>query len=583
MEKVKYTTTNVDFCDKFHYNSFSFHIAMRSRNKVTNEVRMKSKKLWYRMIAILLCICLMISWFTPSVLAAEMTDIRVGLVNFYKGKPTLSIKTTKIGLGYSVNDSYSYEAVFASNSGFTFTPATGYYYVLAKKFTSYESALKMAKRIQSIGVDAKPVSIYRNYWKVYVGGEKDLDKMSAIKKKLKSSFEDTYYGPYQDNGHRVQMSGDGVSILLDANGANAYPQFKAITVNKEKVAVIDLGARSYRGRIEIGRYGKSTLTAVNIVNIESYLYGVVPSEMTSSWPSEALKAQAVCARSYAISKTSYGTDSNIITAYQLSDTTSSQVYKGYKVETTATNAAVNATKNLVVLYENKVIPAYYYSTSGGKTADVRNVWGIKQPFLKSVVDEYETEPEKTPWVIAMTKAELLGKLKESGHTIGSVRTIIPQIMTSSGRVYTLQVMSDNNSVILKSEKIRTVLDLYSTKFKVVSYQDNSDAVVALGAEGKADIELNSSYVIDGSNKVTALNDTKNRIYIVKSADNLTPFIKDSPNKESVFYFVGLGYGHGVGMSQSGAKGMAKKGYSFREIIQYYFQGSTVSKFKIVLS
>lgn len=545
--------------------------------KNTNEVTMGRKRNWYRVVVILLSVCMIMSWCAPSGMAAEMTDIRVGLSNFYKGKSTLAIKTTKIGLGYSVNDSYMTEIVFSSNSGFTFTPVTGYYYVVANKFTTYESALNAAKKIQTLGVDAKPVSIYKNHWKVYAGGEKNLNDMSTIKKKLGTTFDYTYQGPYKDNGHRVLMVGDNVSILFDAKVAGAYPQLKAVSVNEKNVAVLNLGARSYRGRIEIGRYGNDLLTAVNIVNIESYLYGVVPSEMTSSWPMEALKAQAVCARSYAISKTGYGTDSSIESPYQLSDTTSSQVYKGYGVEKATTNVAVNATKGLVVLSNNKVIPAYYYSTSGGKTEDARNVWGMYTSYLKSVVDEYETEPEKAPWVIAMTKSEILAKLKEAGHSLRSIRKISPQIVTASQRIYTLQIRSDTDAILLKAEKIRTVLDLYSTKFKVVAYGDDSDAVVAMGADGKTSIQLNSSYVIDGNSKVTALKDSDIRIYIVRSSDNLTPFVKDSPKDKDVYYFVGLGYGHGVGMSQSGAKGLAQNGYSFREIIQYYFTGCTVSK------
>ncbi|MDO5577453.1 MAG: hypothetical protein Q4F84_10260, partial [Fibrobacter sp.] len=95
--------------------------------------------------------------------------------------------------------------------------------------------------------------------------------------------------------------------------------------------------------------------------------------------------------------------------------------------------------------------------------------------------------------------------------------------------------------------------------------------------GTTNVDLSNSYVLNGDGKMKKLGSTDNRIYIVKSKDNLTPFIKDAPASEEIFYFVGQGFGHGVGMSQSGAKGLAKNGYSYKKILQYYFQGCSIQK------
>ncbi len=540
---------------------------------------MKKKIILRQSVALILIFSLIFSWFTPEVMAATMTDIRVGLTNLYQNKATLKIATTKIGMGYSINDQFKSETVFSSSTGFTFQVAKGDYYILDKTFQSYRDAMEVVKKIERLGVKAYPVSIYRETWKVYVGGYNSLAELEEAKKLLGTNYSYSYQGPYADNGHRILILGDNLTVLLDGKTLGAYPQFKAISLNSNKNAILNLGTRQYRGRIEIGRYGNSSLTAVNIINIESYLYSVVPSEMTSSWPTESLKAQAVCARSYTLSKTKYGTDSDITSPYCINDTTSYQSYKGYGVETTATTAAVNATRGNVITYEGDIISSYYFSTSGGRTESSYNVWGSKSPYLVSVTDEYETEPEKGPWVIAMSKSEIARRLSNAGMVVGNIASITVQSETESGRVSKLKIVGDYQTQVLQTEQIRTIFELYSTKFKVVKSGQNTDYVVARSSSGKSKVELSDSYVINGDGKITTLDQEEQQIYVVKSSDNLTAFIKDGPTSDDVYYFVGLGYGHGVGMSQSGAKGLAKKGYSYIEILQYYFQGCSIEYIK----
>lgn len=538
---------------------------------------MNKKSALRRIVACLLVLSMVFSWLPPDVFAASMTDIRVGLTSFYKDKPTIKITTTKIGMGYSIHDQYKCEVEFTSRNGFTLQVAKGSYFILDQKFSNYSEALAVAKKIEQLGVKAYPASIYRNTYQVYVGGESTTTEMERIRERLVTNTAYSYQGPYADNGHRLILLGENVTLLIDGKTKAAYPQFKAISLNSTKVATMDLGARQYRGRIEVGRYGKSGLTAVNIINLESYLYSVVPSEMVSSWPIESLKAQAVCARSYAMSKTSYGTDSNILVPYKITDTTKHQSYKGYGAETTRTTHAVKETKGYAVTYKNKVICAYYSSTSGGRTESSFNVWGSRAPYLQGVVDEYESEPEKGPWVIAMTKSELSKKLANAGIGVGNVTNVTVVSVTNSGRVSKLKVFGEDQSRIIEKEKIRSVLDLYSTKFKIVKSGQNSDEVVALGSNGMTKVDLSNSYVLDGNGKTKKLGNTSNRIYIVKSSGNLTPFIKEAPESEDIYYFVGQGFGHGVGMSQSGAKGLAKNGYSYKKILQYYFKGCSIQK------
>lgn len=536
---------------------------------------MKKKNILRQSVALILILSMIFSWYTPTVMAASMTDIRVGLTNLYRNKAALKIKTTKIGMGYSIQDRFISETAFSSSTGFTFQVAKGDYYILEQSFQSYNDAMGAVKKIEKLGVKAYPVSIYRETWKVYVGGYNSKGELEEAKKLLGTAYGYSYQGPYADNGHRILMMGENLTVLLDGKTFGAYPQFKAVSVSNNKKAILNLGKRQYRGRIEIGRYGKSALSAVNIINIESYLYSVVPSEMTSSWPTESLKAQAVCARSYALSKADYGTDSNITSPYRITDTTSYQSYKGYGVETTATTAAVNATRGFVITYQGDIISSYYFSTSGGRTESSYDVWGSSAPYLTSVIDEYETEPEKGPWVIAMTKSEIARRLSNAGMVVGNVKKITVQSKTASNRINQLKITGDYKAQVLQTEQIRKILELYSTKFKIVTSSQNTDQVVALSSSGKTKVELSDSYVINGDGKISELNQADQQIYVVKSSDNLATFIKDGPTSKDVYYFVGLGYGHGVGMSQSGAKGLAKHGYSYIEILQYYFQGCSV--------
>lgn len=532
-------------------------------------------KAGYRIIAFLMVLICFIQSSVPVMASAvTMTDIRVGLTSMYSAKSNITIKNSQISFGYCIDETFRTETSLSSSTGFQFTPAKGYYYIMSKTFNTYKEALSVAKTIEKLGVKAYPAAIYRNYYKVYVGGETNKTAMTAIYEKIKGRYGYSYSALQSNNSHRILVSGKNVSLIIDGKKKGAYPQFKAGVANSAGALVLNLGSRSYRGRIEIGTYGKSTLTAVNIINIESYLLGVVPSEMVSSWPEEALKAQAVCSRSFALMKTGYTADSNIGKGYYLNDTTSHQAYKGYAVETNATRKAVQATRGEVVSNGTKIITAYYHSTSGGRTESGADVWGLKNTYYPSVTDTYETEPERGPWIISYSKSELLSKLNKAGYKLGSVQSLNAQIITASNRIYSLKIKGSSGSTTLQSGTVRTTLDLYSTKFKIIRYGDNPDRVYVAGRNQKIQADIANCYILSGNNKAEKASSSLEQ-YIVKGAEDLMNYPAKAPTQSGVYYFAGMGYGHGVGMSQSGAKGMAKEGFTYKEIIEYYYSGCTV--------
>ena len=153
------------------------------------------------------------------------------------------------------------------------------------------------------------------------------------------------------------------------------------------------------------------MTVINHLSMQEYLYGVVPCEMVYAWHIEALKTQAVCARSYAYTA-GFGSATNISKPYTICDTTSSQVYKGYGAERKSTNEAVDATRGKIIYYNGKPARAYYSSTSGGSTENVEDVWGTPQGYLRQVSDIYELDPELDPWIKVIKVNEIEKLMKQ---------------------------------------------------------------------------------------------------------------------------------------------------------------------------
>ena len=210
----------------------------------------------------------------------------------------------------------------------------------------------------------------------------------------------------------------------------------------------------YRGSIQVDvTAGK--LRAINMVGLEQYLYGVVPSEMPFTWLPEALKAQAVVARSYALATRRTG-------AFDLYSDTRSQVYLGIEHEKPSTNNAVNATAGQVVLYEGQVAKTYFFSTSGGRTMSAEDAWGEPVPYLVSVPDPYDSISPHHDWgPLVFTGAKLAKVLKMKGRVVD----LQPEL-NSSGRIKVLNVIGTKGTLAMQGADLRRRLKLQSTWFSV---------------------------------------------------------------------------------------------------------------------
>ncbi len=243
-------------------------------------------------------------------------------------------------------------------------------------------------------------------------------------------------------------------------GVNTW-QASQIIIEPENDGYVWIGDRWYRGKTRLLRQGQG-VTAVNLVDLESYLYSVVGAEAVASWPIEALKTQAVAARTYAIYKSS--TSGNRF--YDLDTSTATQVYKGLDSEFTTTHEAVNSTSGQIMTYRGKPILAVFHSSSGGHTENVEDVWSSALPYLRGVTDYDQTAPV-FQWSKTFTAAEL-GRLIGG---VGRVRELIPQRATPHGRIVKLRVIGDRGAKVVPDDLLRQELELRSTLFTVTTNEE----------------------------------------------------------------------------------------------------------------
>ena len=326
---------------------------------------------------------------------------------------------------------------------------------------------------------------------------------------------------------------------------------------------ISLNGKKYRGTLQIINLKNGKMTLINKVNLEEYLYGVLPLEMATGWPMEALKAQAVCARTYAL--TSLGRFKDY--GFDLTDTTLSQVYGGVGVEKEDCTQAVTETSGMVVTYNNMPASVFYYASSSGESLDVKDVWGSNYPYLVSVKDEYQAEVVKdnAKWTANFSVEEMTNKMNNNGYDLGEIQDIVINKTSPQGAVTMLTIKGSKSNAVFERERARTIFGFRSQVY-TVSSEKEGDEVAVLGATG-----------VKKTNNITVLSS--------KGTEKLTnSFVKGSTQLVSKnfggqttgFSFVGYGYGHGIGMSQNGAKGMAKNGFTYDEILTHYFKGTSIS-------
>lgn len=325
----------------------------------------------------------------------------------------------------------------------------------------------------------------------------------------------------------VTIDGDGV-LATDETGKPLVLEFP-LTFQNERGRVqaggsssrlirlaaagkLRMNGKSYRGMLELSvQNGK--LLVVNQLALEQYLVGVINSEISSTWPMESIKAQAVIARTFAVAKRKERSKA----LYHLESTVMDQAYEGSDEEDSRAARGVVETKDEVLTYNSSVIQAFYHANSGGRTEASQNVWGIALPYLQGVECQYGLTSTTSSWEQAVPLSKIEAALKSS--KVFGLTDINVGPRNNRGRLKNVVLVTERGNVTLPATKFRMAVG--STVVRSTSF----------------------SVRVEGG---TA-------------------------------YFNGVGYGHGVGLCQYGAKQRALDGFKYDEILSYYYPGTKLSK------
>jgi len=457
--------------------------------------------------------------------------------------------------------------------GETFGP---YHIQIGDKTADLALAQKLCSDYKAAGVVAYPV--FENGWSVWTGFYSDIDKANKDLPNLSAKLGDISLKVIDRSGSRIIVYSSSFEPLLIFGDTNYKLTVRPNNSNDPKV--ISVNSKPYRGEIELRRFSDSDMTVINVINIEEYLYGVVPREIEADSPMEALKAQAVAARTFAYkSMGSYKKwDFDVV------NTVSSQVYGGYNDEKATTNKAVDETKGIKALYNGSLISMHYFSSSGGMTEDNKYVWGTDIPYLKSVVDPYESgNSYNYNWTRTFTAEEIKMKLFISGVEIGDIITMVADEYTPAGRVNKLRIVGTKGSITYSNEDIRIILGdngnyLPSRMFTINTSGSGtgSGTVSVISADGKTTLNVFGTKAVTSSGVYDILSSSGS---VKVMGSDSTSVISSSAATGNIpagtFVLTGKGWGHGVGMSQEGAKGLARNGYTYDQILKHYFTGITV--------
>jgi stage II sporulation protein D len=312
---------------------------------------------------------------------------------------------------------------------------------------------------------------------------------------------------------------------LETEGAPSGNRTKKMTVNtvsmkRERLRVrstgdfIRMNGKVYRGWVELRKKKNGLLLVINDLDIEDYLVGVISAEVPGSWKPEALKAQAVAARTYALyqKRTSAGRP------YHVLSTEMSQVYNGSGSERKSALRATRETKGLVIIYHGEIIEAFYHSSCGGHTENASELWGIDEPYLRGVDCECQEISPYGLWEKRMSLSKVINALGRIGYRVNFITDMGIGELTPAGRVKTVAIRTADKSTQVPGELLRAAL---------------GNAVVP-----SVFFEL------------------------------------EMIEREAVFS--GRGRGHGVGLCQWGSQEMALRGYDFRSILSHYYPGTHIS-------
>ncbi|MDR6123394.1 SpoIID/LytB domain protein [Bacillus sp. SLBN-46] len=354
----------------------------------------------------------------------------------------------------------------------------------------------------------------------------------------------------------IKLENEKIALYKDNNLLNSYDSFSASPIQAS--SQLSINSRLYLGNFDFMIENKKYIRPINSVSMENYLKGVVPIEMYPFWNIEALKTQAVAARTYAMS---------YITRGLIDDTILYQVYGGY-IWTPNTTRAVDETKGQVAQYNGRLIDAVYSASNGGRTESNANAWGTTAvPYLPIKQDPYDP---KTSWKFAFHQTQIditsLDLTKPSEWWSSTIE-LDPTISSN------IKLWLTNNGYANKEIKIISIPEFSLHNVGSGQRVSKGNIAVEFFVKDKVD-ELGNLITQRMSFSNVSISKVRS---IIGNRMMLSYLVNEVKSENGMVTVSGTGDGHGVGMSQWGAQNMAGAGKNYQEILKFYYPGIAVTQ------
>ena len=427
-------------------------------------------------------------------------------------------------------------------------------------------ALDILASVREASPGAYPAYI-DGFYRVRIGSYTTKDAASSAISAFKDNIDVSMTVVSSSGGYRVASTDTGKILFEFSDNGKALGVLpftndgsEPSTWHKNEI---------YPGGFIFSYSSGNNITVINILKLQDYVKGVVPYEINPNWPVEAQKAQAICAKNYAMANTGRHSSGG----FDLCTSVHCQVYRGIRTATDLSNSAVDDVYGQYVTYGGEIISAFYHSSNGGSTESAKNIWGTEIPYLQPVIDEYENinQIPNGVWKKEITTAEITNILRDKGYSTGNIADVFVETFTDSGNVYKLTFI-DTAGIRLSFERERartilgsfTISQRYTISPKSALYVQNGNVLTGGLAE---------TYVIGAGGTVTRVSQQSSQLSIITGSGVKTGI---ESGDASTYIISGQGYGHNVGMSQYGAKGMAEAGFTYDEIIKHYFTGVEIT-------
>lgn len=371
---------------------------------------------------------------------------------------------------------------------------------------------------------------------------------SAITDSLKNSLAKQVYLKKNQN-YQLNISNGKISL----KGIKTYNTLRVVPEKYSTKNVLQIAGKPYLGNVNFAIESGYIRPTNENIPFEDYLKGVVPNEMPASWHVEALKAQAVAARTYSVKSI----------GKVVPDTTAFQVYGGYNWYTNSTKA-VDATKGKVLKYNNQLISATYYSSNGGYTEASEEVWGNALPYL---VAKKDTKDPVNAWTLKLSKKQL-------GTTLTASKAASEWSKAKEANAADLAGLK---SWLLKNKET-AASDMRIASISSLTFSGKTKGQRAKTVSIKLNYHLKNKTGTYTVNKSTTASMKMTEFRTVMGATKVKSTFASVKNNTNDFTISGKGYGHGIGMSQYGAKARAESGNSYSSILSFYYPGTKLTNY-----